>query len=153
MTQKIINQSYYKFFVFYCRTIPPRFRSIFTLDTDGCADSSNNRVVYLEHVQAKISLQTPRRGDIQIFLVSPSGEKINWWCDYLVLILSLLGTNSTLLTKRPRDLNRVGFRDWAFMTAHSWGERAAGQWILEITNDGYLATGESEQTTEWSHCS
>lgn len=25
-----------------------------------------------------------------------------------------------------------GFKNWDFMTTHCWGEKAAGDWILEI---------------------
>ena len=51
------------------------------------------------------------------------------------------GTRSQLLAKRERDASRSGFRDWAFMTVHMWGERAAGTWLLQIENDGW--TGAS----------
>ncbi|KAM9422580.1 LOW QUALITY PROTEIN: proprotein convertase subtilisin/kexin type 6-like [Salvelinus alpinus] len=30
------------------------------------------------------------------------------------------------------DNSNEGFRNWEFMTVHCWGERAEGQWILEI---------------------
>lgn len=33
-------------------------------------------VNYLEHVQAKITLTTQRRGDIQIILTSPAGTRV-----------------------------------------------------------------------------
>jgi len=76
-------------------------------------------VKYLEHVQAIVTLNAPKRGDIQIYLTSPKG------------------TRSTLLAKRARDTSRTGFRDWAFMTTHNWGEIAHGTWSLEIDNDGW----------------
>lgn len=25
-----------------------------------------------------------------------------------------------------------GFKNWEFMTIHCWGERAAGDWVLEV---------------------
>lgn len=25
-----------------------------------------------------------------------------------------------------------GFKNWEFMTTHCWGEKAAGDWVLEI---------------------
>ena len=85
------------------------------LYTDGCV-GSGNRVKYLEHVQARITMTASRRGEIQIFLTSP-------W-----------GTRSRLLEKRVRDTSREGFNNWAFMTTHNWGEFANGTWILEIEN-------------------
>lgn len=33
-------------------------------------------VNYLEHVQAKITLTSQRRGDIQIYLTSPAGTRV-----------------------------------------------------------------------------
>jgi subtilisin-like proprotein convertase family protein len=41
------------------------------------------------------------------------------------------------LAKRQRDTSRTGFKEWAFMTTHAWGESAYGTWSLEIDNDGY----------------
>ncbi|PAV59977.1 hypothetical protein WR25_18047 isoform F [Diploscapter pachys] len=105
---------------------PSRFKAIphgnrlqLQLYTDGCANSPDENVAYLEHVQAIITLKAPKRGDIQIYLTSPAGTK------------------STLLTKRARDTSRAGFTDWAFMTTHNWGEKSAGLWTLEIDNAGW----------------
>lgn len=42
-----------------------------------------------------------------------------------------------LLAKRSRDTSPTGFRDWAFMTTHNWGEMAIGLWTLEIDNDSW----------------
>lgn len=32
------------------------------------------------------------------------------------------------------DNSNEGFRNWEFMTVHCWGERAEGQWTLEISD-------------------
>uniref|UniRef100_A0A0N5AIG8 P/Homo B domain-containing protein n=1 Tax=Syphacia muris TaxID=451379 RepID=A0A0N5AIG8_9BILA len=101
------------------KTVPHGNRLQLQLYSDGCATKPHEKVVYLEHVQAIINLSAPKRGDIQIYLISPSG------------------TRSTLLAKRARDNSRSGFRDWAFMTTHNWGEIAVGLWTLEIDNDGW----------------
>uniref|UniRef100_A0A0R3RT93 P/Homo B domain-containing protein n=1 Tax=Elaeophora elaphi TaxID=1147741 RepID=A0A0R3RT93_9BILA len=111
-----------KCIVFYparYKTVPHGNRLQLQLYTDGCASYPRNKVGYLEHVQAIITLTAPKRGDIQIYLTSPSG------------------TRSTLLAKRARDTSRTGFREWAFMTTHNWGEMAVGLWTLEINNDGW----------------
>ncbi|XP_041369645.1 furin-like protease kpc-1 isoform X2 [Gigantopelta aegis] len=97
------------------RRIPMNGKITVPLYTDGCV-GSGNRVKYLEHVQARITMTASRRGEIQIFLTSP-------W-----------GTRSRLLEKRVRDTSREGFNNWAFMTTHNWGEFANGTWILEIEN-------------------
>lgn len=79
----------------------------------GCAN-----VRYLEHVQSKVTLTASRRGDLHIYLTSP------------------LGTRSTLLAQRPNDQAEQGFRNWPFMTVHSWGEEPNGSWTLEVHNGG-----------------
>ena len=85
------------------------------LNTNGC-DGTNNHVRYLEHVQARITLKASKRGEIQIFLISPSK------------------TRSTLLAKRMKDTSKEGFNNWAFMSTHFWGELSQGNWVLEIEN-------------------
>ncbi|XP_046400886.1 furin-like protease 1 isoform X2 [Ischnura elegans] len=105
------------------RQIPAKSQVVLQLEVKECAGVS-----YLEHVQAKISLLSMRRGDLQIHLTSPAG------------------TRSTLLARRPHDISRSGFQMWPFMSVHSWGEKPLGIWQLEIHNEGrYLAT-----LTEWN---
>ncbi|ESN98256.1 hypothetical protein HELRODRAFT_84740 [Helobdella robusta] len=82
--------------------------------SEGCRGTPN-KVSYLEHVQAIITLSTSNRGEVQIFLTSPSGTK------------------STLLSQRPKDTSAEGFTNWAFMTTHCWGESSTGTWKLEVT--------------------
>ncbi len=45
-----------------------------SMDVDGCRGQVNN-VLYMEHVQAKVTLSYSRRGDVRLHLVSPSGTK------------------------------------------------------------------------------
>ncbi|XP_071450401.1 furin-like protease kpc-1 [Hetaerina americana] len=105
------------------RQIPAKSQVVLKLEVKECAGVS-----FLEHVQAKISLVSPRRGDLQIHLTSPAG------------------TRATLLARRPHDISRSGFQLWPFMSVHSWGEKPLGIWQLEIHNEGrYLAT-----LTEWN---
>ena len=57
----------------------------------------------------------PRRGDIQITLISPSG------------------TESTLLPYRKNDfVNDNGYNNWPFTTVHYWGENPDGEWSLNV---------------------
>ena len=44
------------------------------LATDGCRGLSNH-VTYVEHVIVKLSLQASRRGEVQVFLISPAGTR------------------------------------------------------------------------------
>nr|DBA28043.1 TPA: hypothetical protein GDO54_008459 [Pyxicephalus adspersus] len=96
------------------KTIRPEHvvRSVYK--ATGCSDNSNHHVIYLEHVVVRITITHPRRGDLAIYLTSPSG------------------TRSQLLANRLFDHSMEGFKNWEFMTTHCWGEKASGDWILEI---------------------
>ncbi|XP_014244560.1 furin-like protease 1 isoform X2 [Cimex lectularius] len=105
------------------KSIPGKGKVRLQLDVKEC-----NGVNYLEHVQAKISLVSSRRGDIEIMLISPAGTK------------------TILLAKRVHDLSRAGFRSWPFMSVHTWGEHPIGNWTLEIHNEArYFA-----RLTDWN---
>ncbi|XP_017052403.1 furin-like protease 1, isoforms 1/1-X/2 isoform X1 [Drosophila ficusphila] len=95
------------------KVIPPRTHITLMLSVNHCSS-----VNYLEHVQAKITLTSQRRGDIQIYLRSPAN------------------TSVTLLTPRIHDNSRSGFNQWPFMSVHTWGESPRGNWLLEIHNEG-----------------
>ncbi|XP_017141107.1 furin-like protease 1 isoform X1 [Drosophila miranda] len=95
------------------KVIPPRTHITLQLTVKHCSS-----VNYLEHVQAKITLTSQRRGDIQLYLRSPAN------------------TSVTLLTPRVHDNSRSGFNQWPFMSVHTWGESPQGNWQLEIHNEG-----------------
>lgn len=59
------------FFFVFRRTIAPRSHIVLQLPVQHCKG-----VNYLEHVQAKLTLTSQRRGDIQIHLRSPAGTKV-----------------------------------------------------------------------------
>ncbi|XP_020794431.1 proprotein convertase subtilisin/kexin type 6 isoform X1 [Boleophthalmus pectinirostris] len=82
--------------------------------SSGCSDEADREVKFLEHVVVSVLLTHPRRGDLEISLISPSG------------------TRSQLLAKRLYDGSNQGFRNWEFMSVHFWGEKAEGSWTLEI---------------------
>ncbi|XP_030078779.1 furin-like protease 1 isoform X1 [Drosophila hydei] len=104
------------------KAIPPRKHITLQLSVNHCLS-----VNYLEHVQAKITLTSQRRGDIQLYLKSPANTRV------------------TLLTSRIHDNSRSGFNQWPFMSVHTWGESPHGNWQLEIHNEGrYMA-----QITQW----
>ncbi|KAJ3610460.1 hypothetical protein NHX12_022552 [Muraenolepis orangiensis] len=89
-------------------------RLVLSIDTRAC-QGEDNVVRYLEHVQAVITVNGSRRGDLNINMTSPAGTK------------------SILLSRRPRDDDaHVGFDKWPFMTSHSWGEDPRGPWVLEV---------------------
>nr|XP_022910704.1 furin-like protease 2 [Onthophagus taurus] len=87
------------------------------MDVSACKGTLNE-VVFLEHVQCKISLRFFPRGNLKIMLTSP------------------MGTTSTLLFERPRDVVSSNFDDWPFLSVHFWGETAVGRWTLQIVNSG-----------------
>ena len=57
----------------HCRVIEGNGVEV-SMDVNGCAGQVNN-VLYMEHVQAKVTLSYSRRGDIKLNLISPSGTK------------------------------------------------------------------------------
>lgn len=70
----------------------------------------------MEHVHVQVTLNYNRRGDLTIFITSPSG------------------TNSTLLPKRNRDMTSAGFNNWEFLSVHFWEENPSGIWRLNIVD-------------------
>merc|ERR1711962_629504 len=93
----------------------PTDKSLFlTIDTQACA-GLETEVNYLEHVQAVVTLNSTRRGAVQLFLRSP------------------MGTRSMILSERPNDADSTdGFTKWPFMTTHTWAEYPRGKWSLEV---------------------
>ncbi|XP_017287829.1 neuroendocrine convertase 2 [Kryptolebias marmoratus] len=91
---------------------------VLTITTEAC-QGKDNFVRYLEHVQAVLTVNASRRGDLNINMTSP------------------MGTKSILLSRRPRDDDaKVGFDKWPFMTTHTWGEDPRGTWVLEVGFQG-----------------
>uniref|UniRef100_A0A6G1SNY2 Neuroendocrine convertase 2 n=1 Tax=Aceria tosichella TaxID=561515 RepID=A0A6G1SNY2_9ACAR len=94
--------------------IPTDNSLVMTIDTEACK-GTGSEVNYIEHVQAIITLNSTRRGDLVIHLTSP------------------MGTRSMILNRRPfDDDNKNGFVRWPFMTTHTWGENPRGTWKLEV---------------------
>ncbi|KAJ8402031.1 hypothetical protein AAFF_G00372660 [Aldrovandia affinis] len=98
----------------HARAIPPHGMVRVVYRATGCSRQSLHHVSYLEHVVVKLTITHPNRGHLSINLISPSGTK------------------SQLLSNRPFDHSADGFKSWEFMTTHCWGEKAAGDWTLEI---------------------
>lgn len=44
------------------------------------------------------------------------------------------GTSTVLLAERERDTSPNGFKNWDFMSVHTWGENPIGTWTLGITD-------------------
>ncbi|XP_058061771.1 furin-like protease 2 [Anopheles bellator] len=100
------------------------------MDVNGCAGTVNE-VRFLEHVQCKITLRFFPRGNLRILLTSP------------------MGTTSTLLFERPRDITKSNFDDWPFLSVHFWGERAEGRWTLQILNGGPRRVSQAGILSKW----
>lgn len=96
------------------RQIPSSRSLLVKISTDACR-GQDIEINYLEHVQAVISVNSSRRGDLELFLTSP------------------MGTRSMILSRRRNDDDaRDGFTKWPFMTTHTWGEYPQGTWQLEV---------------------
>ncbi|MCJ8744816.1 hypothetical protein PDJAM_G00122920 [Pangasius djambal] len=79
-------------------------------------DLRQSGIKTLEHVAVTVTITHPRRGNIEIVLVCPSG------------MTSLIGA------KRALDTDATGFTDWTFSTVRCWGEQAVGQYMLHVTD-------------------
>ncbi|XP_022809945.1 proprotein convertase subtilisin/kexin type 6-like [Stylophora pistillata] len=76
----------------------------------------NCAIKFLEHVQIKVNLDFPHRGDLALQLKAPSG------------------TTSPLTRKRRMD-NFTGYRnltDWIIATLFHWRENPSGRWELKV---------------------
>ncbi|KAI1301502.1 Furin-like protease 2 [Halotydeus destructor] len=102
-----------------------------TLSTKACQGTSNE-IKYLEHVQARLTLQFKPRGNLKITLISPSG------------------TPSDLLLPRPRDLDESSFNNWPFLSVHFWGEQPQGTWKLYIKSEGSRPSRWPGKLISWS---
>ncbi|XP_063820115.1 neuroendocrine convertase 1 [Pseudophryne corroboree] len=85
------------------------------IPTKAC-EGQDNYIKSLEHLQLEVTIDYTRRGDLHITLISPSGTK------------------TVLLTERERDTSPNGFKNWAFMSVHTWGEDPAGVWTVKISD-------------------
>lgn len=47
-----------------------------------------------------------------------------------------MGTRTCLLPVRSEDSSDEGFKRWAFMSTHAWGEDPRGKWTLELKDGG-----------------
>ncbi|KAL1243800.1 Neuroendocrine convertase [Trichinella spiralis] len=98
--------------------IPSSGTLVLEIDTNACR-GTETEVNYLEHVQAVVSLNSTRRGDVTLYLISPAG------------------TQSMILSRRPKDDDHTdGFTNWPFMTTHTWGEGSSGTWRLVVRFQG-----------------
>ncbi|KAJ8365919.1 hypothetical protein SKAU_G00147500 [Synaphobranchus kaupii] len=92
------------------RKIASDGKLVLTIDSDAC-QGKDNFVRYLEHVQAVVTVNASRRGDLNVNMTSPAGTK------------------SILLSRRAAGQRlQGGLRQVAFMTTHTWGEDPRGTW-------------------------
>ena len=59
------------------RTVPPRPHEIFNLDLTECKNTADpaREVNYIEQVQVYVTLAADRRGEVEIYLYSPSNTR------------------------------------------------------------------------------
>ncbi|XP_037009750.2 neuroendocrine convertase 1 isoform X2 [Artibeus jamaicensis] len=88
---------------------------IIEIPTRAC-EGQENAIKSLEHVQFEATIEYSRRGDLHVTLTSAAG------------------TNTVLLAERERDTSPNGFKNWDFMSVHTWGENPIGTWTLRIAD-------------------
>lgn len=57
-----------------CRQISSNKPLVLKIETNACK-GQNTEVKYLEHVQAVVTTNASRRGDLELFLTSPMGTR------------------------------------------------------------------------------
>ncbi|XP_014668291.1 PREDICTED: neuroendocrine convertase 1-like [Priapulus caudatus] len=87
------------------------------IGADGC-QGTDMEINYIEHIQLYITLDYTYRGALSIYLISP------------------YGMSTCLLASRAEDHSKDGFKNWAFMSVHNWGENPKGNWRLSINGSG-----------------
>ena len=103
-------------YILYFRTFSSKDPLKVTIETDGCQKSSgkNQQVDKLEHVLLKVKLDTERRGDIRITLISPAGTR------YVLVSIQWRGGDEMvvfLLCPLERVITTVGSQafNWRYM--------------------------------------
>ncbi|CAF1318689.1 unnamed protein product, partial [Rotaria sordida] len=106
------------------KTIKSKSNETFSVDLKECKKSGDikSQVNYIEQVQVIVNLSTTNRGEIEIYLYSPSNTK------------------TTILPRRANDHSDQGFANWAFLTVQLWFENSHGLWKLQICNTGEGST-------------
>lgn len=110
-------------------------------ESDGCSGTLDE-VNYLEHVEVIVSIEYPVRGQLEIDLISPSGQpkfvkkSIASFLDYVNFQCYdvTTGTSTQLVKQRPKDKSQQGYVNWPFMSVHTWGEMSKGRWKLIVTD-------------------
>lgn len=85
------------------RTVPPRSHEIFNLDLNECKNTVDpaREVNYIEQVQVFVTLATDRRGEIEIYLYSPSNTRTQ------LLPVSFICIANVLFIESFRDENVI----------------------------------------------
>ena len=103
------------------RSVPPITHTVNTAIPDNNANGVVDEIrigssygdFTIEHIEVDFTATHPNRGDLEVFLTSPSG------------------TVSRLATSRPLDTDS-DFTGWRFQSVRHWGESAAGDWTLQV---------------------
>ncbi|WAR04967.1 PCSK7-like protein, partial [Mya arenaria] len=107
------------------------------MEADQCCNITAKDVAsfdlnLLETVYVTVTIQHPRRGHLDIRLISPHG------------------TESVIGATRHKDNSSGGFDNWTFSTVRCWGETPVGTWTLIImdtdSSDNY-SQGKLESWT------
>ncbi|ORX91020.1 hypothetical protein K493DRAFT_229099 [Basidiobolus meristosporus CBS 931.73] len=68
----------------------------------------------LEHVTVRVNIDHARRGDLEVYLISPN---------QIV---------SQLAARRRLDESKAGMKSWTFMSVKHWDESPLGNWTLQV---------------------
>lgn len=89
---------------------------------------ANSHITFVEHVLLNVYITHPRRGEVAIYLRSPSG------------------VTSTLAERRGDHHSNYPSNGWMYTSVHHWGEQKAdGEWTIifvdQIGHNNYRSSG------------
>ncbi|KTW26570.1 kexin KEX2 [Pneumocystis jirovecii RU7] len=70
----------------------------------------------LEHLIITVNIVHSKRGDLEVFIISPNG------------------VTSRLASRRVYDFNSVGILNWNFVSVKHWGESFLGNWTIRVND-------------------
>ncbi|KAL1921957.1 uncharacterized protein VTP21DRAFT_10599 [Calcarisporiella thermophila] len=85
--------------------------SVMRVTEDSVADLKR-----VEHVTVTVNMDHERRGDVEIYLMSPHN------------------VTSQLAARRRFDLSNEGLKNWTFMSVKHWEEEPTGLWTLRVVD-------------------
>ena len=111
-------------------------RPFFGIQVNHVFRQSECRINYIEHVVVTTRIIHPRRGDLEINLISPQGTKSSLldtrWRDKVCFALCQLNFYHVELQSSDIGMSYPHKKGWTMSSVQHWGERSQGTWTLTV---------------------